>query len=110
MVGCDAEKDLSNPIEDGTNTADSPDSTESNQTLAIPEEDARYLQDVEHFGGFVLGDRAFPKINEAIKNQDWGAFESFFAPEFEGEIFIWDEAVTSKFDFASSAAPSCTST
>lgn len=101
FVGCDAEKDLSNPIEDGTNTADSPDSTESNQTLAIPEEDARYLQDVEHFGGFVLGDRAFPKINEAIKNQDWGAFESFFAPEFEGEIFIWDEAVTSKFDFAS---------
>ncbi|MEC9096208.1 MAG: VCBS repeat-containing protein [Planctomycetota bacterium] len=91
----------SNALHDGTDLAEIGNDVEPEQTLAISEEDATYLQDVEHFGGFVLGDRAFPKINNAIKQQDWETFETFFAPEFEGEIFVWEEATSSQFDFAS---------
>ncbi len=95
LSGCDS--DPSGP----DSTEVSSDSLDENQTLAISEEDAKYLQDVEHFGGFVLGDRAFPKINDSIKNEDWETFESFFAPDFEGEMFIWDEADQDEFEFAS---------
>ena len=88
-------------MKNSVSLADTENEIKNDQTLAIPEEDAKYLQDVEHFGGFVLGDRAFPKINNAIKQEDWESFESFFAPEFEGEMFVWDQATSSHFDFAS---------
>lgn len=101
LVGCDSKQEsTTNPTVDGTGAAQALQTTENDQTLAISEEDAKYLQDVEHFGGFVLGDLAFPKINNSIKQQDWETFESFFAPDFEGEMFVWEKATSHHFDFA----------
>ena len=101
LVGCDSKQEsTTNPTVDGTGSAQALQTTENDQTLAISEEDAKYLQDVEHFGGFVLGDLAFPKINNSIKQQDWETFESFFAPDFEGEMFVWEKATSHHFDFA----------
>ena len=73
---------------------------EQTESLAISEEDAKYLQDVEHFGGFVLGDLAFPKINQAIEKEQWERFSTFFAPDFEGQLFVWENGTESDFDFA----------
>ena len=68
LIGCNSDTEMnSNALHDGTDLAEIGNNVEPEQTLAISEEDATYLQDVEHFGGFVLGDRAFPKINNAIK-------------------------------------------
>lgn len=100
-MGCNSKQESNtNSVVDGTSTAKASNTTVNDQMLAIPEEDAKYLQDVEHFGGFVLGDRAFPKINEAIQQQDWETFETFFSPEFEGQIFVWEKATAHPFDFA----------
>jgi hypothetical protein len=100
-VGCNSKQESNtNSVVDGTSTAKASNTAVNDQMLAIPEEDAKYLQDVEHFGGFVLGDRAFPKINEAIQQQDWETFETFFSPEFEGQIFVWEKATAHPFDFA----------
>ena len=72
----------------GCNTpdGDTPDG-EAAEQLAIPVEDAKYLQDVEHLGGFVLGDLAFPKITQALRDQDESELTAFFDSQFEGVVF-----------------------
>jgi len=88
VIGCD----LSTPVEGPFTDASVTDSeTESGGALAIPEEDAKYLQDVEHFGGFVLGDLTFPKIAAAIKNEEWDTLTNFFADDFQAETFRWSD-------------------
>lgn len=72
--------------------------TPSNE-LAMPEEDLKYLQQVEHLGGFVLGDLAFPKIKKAILDSDEEKLVSFFAVDFVADVF--DQAgVEAKYAFA----------
>ncbi|GIT29525.1 MAG: hypothetical protein Ct9H300mP1_15710 [Planctomycetaceae bacterium] len=36
----------------------------------LTDADLKYLQDAEHFGGFVLGDRALPLLAEALRDDD----------------------------------------
>ena len=36
----------------------------------LTDTDLKYLQDTEHFGGFVLGDRALPMLAEALRDGD----------------------------------------
>jgi hypothetical protein len=50
VIGCDSSTPVEGPF---TDTPETDVETESAVALAIPEEDAKYLQDVEHFGGFV---------------------------------------------------------
>ena len=48
LVGCDSKQEsTTNPTVDGTGSAQALQTTENDQTLAISEEDAKYLQDVE---------------------------------------------------------------
>jgi hypothetical protein len=103
LTGCNTEQQESGtqPGQEVITTSHQSGEADAPATLAIPEEDAKYLQDVEHFGGFVLGDRAFPKINKAIQDQDWDAVSAFFAPDFEGQMFHWEEATSGSFEFAS---------
>jgi len=68
--------------------------------LAIPVEEAKYLQDAEHLGGFVLGDLAFPKIAEALKAGDEAALKEFFAPDFKGNVFADPEGKVREYPFA----------
>jgi len=88
VMGCD----LSTPVEGPfTDTPVTDAETESGGALAIPEKDAKYLQDVEHFGGFVLGDLTFPKIAAAIENEEWDTLTIFFADDFQAETFRWSD-------------------
>jgi len=88
VMGCD----LSTPVEGPfTDTPVTDAETESGGALAIPEKDAKYLQDVEHFGGFVLGDLTFPKIAAAIENEEWDTLTNFFADDFQAETFRWSD-------------------
>ncbi len=75
-------------------------SVENGQDLAISEEEARYLQDVEHFGGFVLGDLCFPKIAKCIRNQDWDALQAFFTEDFAASVFVLEDTSEIRRDFA----------
>ena len=75
-------------------------SVENGQDLAISEEEARYLQDVEHFGGFVLGDLCFPKIAKCIRNQDWDALEAFFTEDFAASVFVLEDTSEIRREFA----------
>lgn len=84
VLGCDSSTPVEGPF---TDTEKTDVDTESSQSLAIPEADAKYLQDVEHFGGFVLGDLTFPKIAAAIKNEEWNTLTNFLADDFQAEIF-----------------------
>lgn len=70
------------------------------QQLAIPVEDAKYLQDVEHLGGFVLGDLTFPKVAQAISDRDASKLTEFFDPQFEGLVFDKSERATATYPFA----------
>jgi len=63
-------------------------------------EDAKYLQDVEHLGGFVLGDLAFPKIAAALKDGNSDSLKSFFHPAFVGKSFRKDGGTASSYSFA----------
>ena len=88
VIGCDSSTPVEGPF---TDTPETDVETESAATLAIPEEDAKYLQDVEHFGGFVLGDLTFPKIAAAIENEEWDTLTAFFADDFQAETFRWSD-------------------
>ncbi|MGZ0174472.1 MAG: hypothetical protein ACKVHE_33645 [Planctomycetales bacterium] len=63
-------------------------SVDSESVSVMTTKDAKYLQDVEHLGGFVLGDLAFPKIAAALKAGDTEALSGFFHPEFTGKKFL----------------------
>ncbi len=73
---------------------------EAAQQLAIPVEDAKYLQDVEHLGGFVLGDLAFPKITQALRDQDESKLTAFFDPQFKGVVFDRNDGAIVRYPFA----------
>lgn len=87
-IGCDSSTPIEGPF---IGTPESDDQTVPSETLAIPEEDAKYLQDVEHFGGFVLGDLTFPKIAAAIENEKWDTLTTFFDDDFQAEVFRWSD-------------------
>ena len=53
----------------------------------LTDADLKYLQDAEHFGGFVLGDRALPLLAEALRDDDREALVAFFSESFEGRLF-----------------------
>ncbi|MDP7275622.1 MAG: VCBS repeat-containing protein [Planctomycetaceae bacterium] len=57
------------------------------QALALPEAQAKYLQDAEHLGGFVFGDLTLPLVSDAIRQSDPEALQSFLSSEFRGEVF-----------------------
>ncbi|MGY8641184.1 MAG: FG-GAP repeat domain-containing protein [Verrucomicrobiales bacterium] len=80
-------------IESGTK----PSFSDPNEFLS--EANAKYLQDAEHLGGFVLGDLAFPKVENALKSADAGTLEKFFHPDFKGELFSEDDAKVTKYPF-----------
>lgn len=71
----------------GSNQRQSNVATADKVELALPEEEAKYLQDVEHFGGFVFGDLALPKVAAALREGDREALVAFFDKSFEGAIF-----------------------
>ena len=60
--------------------------------LAISKAEAKYLQDVEHLGGFVLGFRTFPLIGAAIRDRDADALKEFLTGDFRGQLFDPDAA------------------
>ena len=84
VIGCDSSTPVEGPFTDNSETDVE---AESPQSLAIPEADAKYLQDVEHFGGFVLGDLTFPKIAEAIKNDANLRFEGILLAGSQADFF-----------------------
>ena len=61
-----------------------------NQSLALSDAEAKYLQDAEHLGGFVLGDLTLPQLAAAIGDRDESAFSSYLSEEFSGELFSRD--------------------
>jgi len=74
----------------GTANGDSGDSDAppvDNQSLALSDADAKYLQDAEHLGGFVLGDLSLPDIGAAIGGRDKEGLASYLASEFSGQLF-----------------------
>ena len=58
-----------------------------NQSLALSDAEAKYLQDAEHLGGFVLGDRTLPGIGAAIGAGDRETLTSYLSSDFSGELF-----------------------
>ncbi len=54
---------------------------------ALSESEAKYLQDVEHLGGFVLGDLAFPKVVRALRDRDADRLKGFLADDFTATLF-----------------------
>ena len=74
----------------GTANGDSGDSDAppvDNQSLALSDADAKYLQDAEHLGGFVLGDLSLPDIGAAIGGRDKEGLASYLASGFSGQLF-----------------------
>ena len=58
-----------------------------NQTLALSDEEAKYLQDAEHLGGFVFGDLTLPQLSQALADSDREALASYLAPGFTARVF-----------------------
>jgi len=50
----------------------------------LTEEQARYLQDVEHLGGFVFGDLCLPRLARALDDQSHDELMALVSPEFTG--------------------------
>jgi len=65
----------------------------------LNEDQARNLQEIEHLGGFVLGDLALPQIADALRDGDPTALTSALAEDFTGRVFR-DPAKTSDHGFA----------
>lgn len=61
--------------------------------------DIKYLQQVEHLGGFVLGDLAFPRIAKALREQDREGLTAFFAEDFTGQWFDSTEGRVRELEF-----------
>ncbi len=66
----------------------------------LSDADLKYLQDAEHFGGFVLGDRALPLLADALADLNRETVLAFLAPSFEGRLFDTDSAVSREYSFA----------
>lgn len=69
-------------------------------SLAIPKAEVKYLQDVEHFGGFVLGDLAFQKITQTLRGCDASALTAFLSDQFRGQLFDDSTGRTADYRFA----------
>lgn len=78
------------PVEDSSAEAHRP----------MSDEESKYLQDVEHLGGFVLGDLAFPKMSRALGERDTNALRAFFHPHFEGHLFESTGGTEVRYTFA----------
>ena len=77
-----------------------PTGNEKELTSFLTEKDARYLQDVEHYGGFVLGDLAFPLVADALRLENIDSLTNFFHPEFTGSLFQTGTGKTRAYPFA----------
>lgn len=75
-------------------------SESTSEGMALPVEEAKYLQDVEHLGGFVLGDLTFPKVAQALKDRDPEALKAFLGPQFQGGLFDDVGGATVQYPFA----------
>lgn len=62
----------------------------------LTEEQARYLQDVEHFGGFVFGDRCLPKLAVALADDDEDQLMATVSSHFTGAWLFEDDHPVSK--------------
>lgn len=70
-----------------TGDRNSPPKEEQELTSFLTEQDARYLQDVEHYGGFVLGDLAFPLVAKALRSAQIESLTSFFIRNLKAASF-----------------------
>ncbi|MBO10391.1 MAG: hypothetical protein CMJ68_06485, partial [Planctomycetaceae bacterium] len=61
-----------------------------NESLALSDSDAKYLQDAEHLGGFVLGDLTLPRLSEAIREGNASVLAGYLAKGFRAELFVPD--------------------
>ena len=59
-----------------------------NESLALSDSDAKYLQDAEHLGGFVLGDLTLPRLSEAIREGNASVLAGYLAKGFRAELFV----------------------
>ena len=50
----------------------------------LSEDQARYLQDVEHLGGFVFGDRCLPRVSAALRDENLDELMTFLSAGFNG--------------------------
>ena len=50
----------------------------------LSEDQARYLQDVEHLGGFVFGDRCLPRVSAALRDGNLDELMTFLSAGFNG--------------------------
>lgn len=75
------------PVGGSPVTDEEPGQSVDNETLAVPESQARYLQDAEHLGGFVFGDLTLPLVSDAIRQADPETLQSFLADDFRGQLF-----------------------
>ena len=66
----------------------------------LTDADLKYLQDAEHFGGFVLGNRTLPLLAGALKDGDAEAAKSFLADSFQGHLFAEDAGELTTYAFA----------
>ena len=66
----------------------------------LTDADLKYLQDAEHFGGFVLGDRTLPLLAGALRDADAEAVKSFLADSFQGHLFAEDAGELTTYAFA----------
>ena len=66
----------------------------------LTDADLKYLQDAEHFGGFVLGNRTLPLLAGALKDGDAEAVKSFLADSFQGHLFAEDAGELTTYAFA----------
>ena len=62
----------------------------------LTEEQARYLQDVEHLGGFVFGDRCLPKLAVALADDDTDQLMATVSSHFTGAWLFEDDHPVSK--------------
>ena len=56
----------------------------------LDEADAKYLQDAEHLGGFILGDRTLPRVARAIEAGDAAALKKILSQDFTGRQFRFE--------------------
>jgi len=71
-----------------------------NGKLALSDSEAKYLQDAEHLGGFVLGDLTLPQVGAAISDGDEERLESFLSKDFAGEVFPSESGTVALLDVA----------
>ena len=71
-----------------------------NGKLALSDSEAKYLQDAEHLGGFVLGDLTLPQVGAAISDGDEERLESFLSEDFAGEVFPSESGTVALLDVA----------